>query len=64
MRVHSSKIHLFLLLILSLQNSDSQECFACGKRHRLSLADRVIKCGCGWNCDRDVNVEVESPLLQ
>ncbi|MGE0032598.1 transposase [Pseudothermotoga sp.] len=33
----------------------SQECFACGERHRLSLGDRVIKCGCGWNCDRDVN---------
>ncbi|MDK2923768.1 MAG: hypothetical protein PWQ90_1209, partial [Pseudothermotoga sp.] len=23
------------------------------------LADRVIKCECGWNCDRDVNVEGE-----
>jgi len=28
------------------------------------LADRVIKCECGRNCDRDVNVEGESPLLQ
>ncbi|HCO97357.1 MAG TPA: hypothetical protein DIT29_01360 [Pseudothermotoga sp.] len=27
-------------------------------------ADRAIKCECGWNCDRDVNVEGESPLLQ
>ncbi|PTQ55043.1 MAG: transposase, IS605 OrfB [Candidatus Carbobacillus altaicus] len=33
----------------------SQECYACGKRHKLSLADRVIKCDCGWTCDRDVN---------
>ncbi|PTQ55026.1 MAG: putative transposase [Candidatus Carbobacillus altaicus] len=33
----------------------SQECYACGKRHKLSLADRVIKCECGWTCDRDVN---------
>jgi len=31
------------------------ECFACGKRHRLSLSDRVIECDCGWKCDRDVN---------
>jgi len=31
------------------------ECFACGKRHRLSLSDRVMECGCGWGCDRDVN---------
>ncbi|MBT9253915.1 MAG: transposase, partial [Brockia lithotrophica] len=33
----------------------TQECFACGKRHKLSLSDRVIKCDCGWICDRDVN---------
>jgi len=33
----------------------SQECYACGKRHELSLADRVIRCECGWSCDRDVN---------
>ncbi|WP_211264232.1 RNA-guided endonuclease InsQ/TnpB family protein, partial [Hydrogenibacillus schlegelii] len=33
----------------------SQECYACGKRRKLSLADRVIKCECGWTCDRDVN---------
>jgi len=33
----------------------SQECYACGKRHKLSLADRVIKCECGWTCDRDIN---------
>jgi putative transposase len=31
------------------------ECFACGKRHDLSLSDRVIECECGWKCDRDVN---------
>ncbi|MGB9811381.1 MAG: zinc ribbon domain-containing protein [Dictyoglomus turgidum] len=33
----------------------SQECYACGKRPELSLSDRVVKCGCGWVCDRDVN---------
>jgi putative transposase len=33
----------------------SQECYACGKRHKLSLSDRVIQCDCGWICDRDVN---------
>jgi len=31
------------------------ECFACGKRHRLSLSDRVIVCECRWKGDRDVN---------
>jgi putative transposase len=33
----------------------SQECYACGKRHKLSLSDRVIRCDCGWICDRDLN---------
>lgn len=33
----------------------TQECFACGKRHELSLSDRVIRCDCGWICDRDLN---------
>ncbi|SMB97104.1 Transposase [Thermanaeromonas toyohensis ToBE] len=33
----------------------SQECFACGKRHRLSLSDRTIECDCGWKCDRNLN---------
>jgi putative transposase len=33
----------------------TQECYACGERHELSLSDRVIECGCGWKCDRDVN---------
>ncbi len=33
----------------------SQECYACGRRHELSLSDRVIRCGCGWVCDRDLN---------
>jgi len=33
----------------------TQECFACGKLHELSLSDRAIECECGWKCDRDVN---------
>ncbi len=33
----------------------TQECFACGERHQLSLADRAIECDCGWKRDRDVN---------
>ena len=33
----------------------TKECFACGKRHELSLSDRTIECDCGWKCDRDVN---------
>ncbi len=31
------------------------ECFACRKRHVLSVSDRVIECDCGWRRDRDVN---------
>lgn len=31
------------------------ECYACGKRHGLSLSDRVIRCSCSWTCDRDLN---------
>lgn len=33
----------------------TKECYACGKRHELSLSQRVIACSCGWECDRDVN---------
>ncbi|MBC7116945.1 MAG: transposase [Pseudothermotoga sp.] len=33
----------------------TQECFICGKKHRLSLSDRVIQCECGWRQDRDLN---------
>jgi len=33
----------------------SQECFACGSKHELSLSDRTVECSCGWKCDRDVN---------
>lgn len=33
----------------------AEECFGCGKRHDLSLSDRVIDCECGWKCDKDVN---------
>ncbi|MDI3517562.1 MAG: putative transposase, partial [Thermotogota bacterium] len=35
--------------------STTQECFACGQRHELSLSERVIGCECGWENDRDVN---------
>ena len=33
----------------------TKECFACGRPHELSLGDRVLKCECGWTCDRDHN---------
>jgi putative transposase len=33
----------------------TKECFACGRLHELSLGDRVLRCGCGWTCDRDHN---------
>jgi putative transposase len=33
----------------------TKECFACGRPHELSLRDRVLRCECGWTCDRDHN---------
>jgi len=33
----------------------TRECFACGKRHDLSLSDRMVECECGWKSDRDLN---------
>jgi len=33
----------------------TQECFQCGKVHRLSLSERMMECECGWESDRDVN---------
>ncbi len=33
----------------------TNECFNCGKRLNLSLADRHFHCDCGWQCDRDLN---------
>jgi putative transposase len=33
----------------------TKECFACGRLHELALGDRVLRCGCGWVCDRDRN---------
>jgi len=33
----------------------SQICAACGQRHTLTLSDRVLRCDCGWVCDRDLN---------
>jgi len=33
----------------------TKECFACGRPHELSLGDRVLRCECGWTCDRDHN---------
>ncbi|MCM8901067.1 transposase [Caldicoprobacter algeriensis] len=32
-----------------------RECFACGRLHGLSLSDRVIKCDCEWENERDIN---------
>jgi putative transposase len=33
----------------------SQICAACGQKHSLTLSDRVLRCDCGWVCDRDLN---------
>jgi len=33
----------------------TQECFQCGKVHKLSLSERMMECECGWKSDRDVN---------
>ncbi|WP_296904465.1 zinc ribbon domain-containing protein [Thermotoga sp.] len=67
-QVHSSGIGgLKSRLKISLETSiavkrteTTGECFACGKRHELSLSDRVIECNCGWKCDRDVNAALVS----
>jgi putative transposase len=33
----------------------TKECAVCGKLNEIKLSERVFKCGCGWECDRDVN---------
>jgi len=33
----------------------TQECFQCGRLHKLSLSERMMECECGWKSDRDVN---------
>ena len=33
----------------------SQICAACGQKLSLTLSDRVLRCDCGWVCDRDLN---------
>ncbi len=63
-QVHSSGIgglksrlsnSLEMPIIVKRFEPTTQECFACGKLHKLTLSDRVIECECGWKCDRDVN---------
>ncbi|BCS93071.1 RNA-guided endonuclease InsQ/TnpB family protein [Metallosphaera javensis (ex Sakai et al. 2022)] len=36
----------------------SQTCSKCGRRHNLSLSDRVITCQCGLVLDRDLNASL------
>ncbi|WP_287690156.1 transposase [Metallosphaera javensis (ex Sakai et al. 2022)] len=36
----------------------SQTCSRCGKKHHLSLSDRVITCQCGLVLDRDLNASL------
>jgi putative transposase len=52
-----SKLRLSLEtpILVERMEATTRECFACGLRHDLSLSDRVMVCGCGWECDRDVN---------
>ena len=33
----------------------SQICNRCGQTHKMELSDRVYKCSCGYQCDRDIN---------
>jgi len=33
----------------------TKECVVCGKINEIKLSERVFKCECGWECDRDVN---------
>jgi putative transposase len=42
-------------IVVERAEPTTQECYACGKRHELSLSQRQIRCDCGWVCDRDVN---------
>jgi putative transposase len=42
-------------VVVERTETSTGECFACGKKHHLSLSDRIIKCECGWKQDRDVN---------
>jgi len=66
-QVHSSGIGgLKSRLMTSLETpilverfeSTTKECFACGKRHNLSLSDRILRCDCGWICNRDLNASL------
>ncbi len=36
----------------------SQICSCCGKKKKLSLADRIYKCDCGFILDRDYNAAI------
>ncbi len=36
----------------------SQECSNCHKRHYITLEDRIFKCDCGLELDRDVNAAI------
>lgn len=36
----------------------SQICSCCGNRKKLTLADRIYRCNCGLNIDRDVNAAI------
>ncbi len=33
----------------------TKECVVCGKINEIKLSERMFKCECGWECDRDVN---------
>ena len=35
--------------------ASSQICCQCGKIHKMKLSERVYKCSCGNECDRDLN---------
>lgn len=36
----------------------SKTCSSCGVKHQLTLADRVLKCECGFEMDRDANAAI------
>lgn len=33
----------------------TQLCPACGQQNRISLSDRIYRCDCGYECDRDIH---------
>jgi putative transposase len=42
-------------VVIGRFETTTKECVVCGKINEISLSERVFKCECGWECDRDIN---------